>query len=136
MRLAIRSDNTLTEIKQSVTELYILRRHQFKRHVTIDADQEMACRSKNLTYTDIFIVTKPSGEPAKMDIDIGTGHLILSYLEKHLDDKSRLDKDWQSICSYEAEDSVICEAATRQSNLLKNRPSAPLPCEHLAFHTN
>ncbi|VDK72610.1 unnamed protein product, partial [Dibothriocephalus latus] len=79
-------------------------------------------------FTDVFIV-KWSEEPVQMQIDVKTGHLILSYMEERLRNRDRLDADWAAISSYESEEAVPCEAANKPENACKNRASCPVPYE-------
>jgi hypothetical protein len=60
-------------------------------------------------------------------MDITTGHVTLSYMEEHLNDKNRLAKEWDEMCSYEP-DTVKCEVGTAPQNMTKNRYSNILPC--------
>ncbi|TSK92890.1 Receptor-type tyrosine-protein phosphatase-like N [Bagarius yarrelli] len=48
-----------------------------------------------------------SEEPAQSNMDISTGHMILAYMEDHLKNKDRLKKEWEALCSYQAEPSSI-----------------------------
>ena len=36
-------------------------------------------------------------------MDISTGHLVLSYMEDHLNNTQRLEQEWVGLCAYEAE---------------------------------
>lgn len=70
-----------------------------------------------------------SEEPlSSFNIDITTGHVILSYMEQHLNDKNRLNKDWDYLSSYTAEPNKT-EAGTIADNMTKNRYSNILPCK-------
>lgn len=63
-------------------------------------------------------------------MDISTGHMILSYMEDHLKNKDRLNKEWESLCSYEADP---CSRVTGRmnQNAKKNRyPDEVLPFDH------
>ncbi|XP_039297087.1 uncharacterized protein LOC111044754 [Nilaparvata lugens] len=42
-------------------------------------------------------------EPALTNMDISTGHMVLSYMEDHLRNKDRLEQEWTALCAYEAE---------------------------------
>ncbi|CAB1317571.1 unnamed protein product [Coregonus sp. 'balchen'] len=44
-----------------------------------------------------------SEEPVHSNMDISTGHMILSYMEDHLKNKNRLEKEWEALCAYQAE---------------------------------
>ncbi len=70
-----------------------------------------------------------SEEPINgFNMDITTGHVILSYMEEHLNDKNRLAKEWEELCSYEP-DTVKSEVAAQPQNMTKNRYSNILPCK-------
>ncbi|XP_011875923.1 PREDICTED: uncharacterized protein LOC105566484 isoform X2 [Vollenhovia emeryi] len=68
-------------------------------------------------------------EPALSNMDISTGHMVLSYMEDHLKNKDRLDQEWAALCAYEAEPSST-EIAERDANIKQNRPGAALPYDH------
>ena len=42
-------------------------------------------------------------EPGVNCMDISTGHLVLSYMEDHLNNTQRLEQEWVGLCAYEAE---------------------------------
>ncbi|XP_035224335.1 receptor-type tyrosine-protein phosphatase N2-like, partial [Stegodyphus dumicola] len=68
-------------------------------------------------------------EPVTSNMDISTGHMILSYMEDHLKNKDRLNREWEALCAYEAE---LCStaAATLPVNIKKNRYTDVLPYDH------
>ncbi|XP_006874497.1 PREDICTED: receptor-type tyrosine-protein phosphatase N2-like [Chrysochloris asiatica] len=70
-----------------------------------------------------------SEEPVQSNMDISTGHMILSYMEDHLKNKNRLEKEWEALCAYQAEpnSSVV---AQREENMQKNRCLAVLTYDH------
>lgn len=96
-----------------------------------------------------------SEEPAQSNMDISTGHMILvrenyqtveqmnspgvarifenpfclaqAYMEDHLRNKDRLQKEWEALCSYQAEPSSVAVAQV-PSNMDKNRQAESLPC--------
>ncbi|KAH8413242.1 hypothetical protein KR009_009113, partial [Drosophila setifemur] len=70
-----------------------------------------------------------SEEPALTNMDISTGHMVLSYMEDHLRNKGRLQREWEALCRYEAEPSAR-EAASQPQCSGLNRPGAPLPYDH------
>ncbi|XP_065080145.1 receptor-type tyrosine-protein phosphatase-like N isoform X2 [Ochlerotatus camptorhynchus] len=70
-----------------------------------------------------------SEEPALTNMDISTGHMVLSYMEDHLRNKGRLQREWEALCRYEAEPSARDAALQTQCAPL-NRPGAPLPYDH------
>ncbi|CAF0888201.1 unnamed protein product [Adineta steineri] len=64
-----------------------------------------------------------SEEPvAPVNMDIMTGHLILSYMEDHLRNRHRLEAEWQALCTDEAnEERASCSIALSEANANKNR---------------
>ncbi|XP_035029932.1 protein tyrosine phosphatase receptor type Na isoform X1 [Hippoglossus stenolepis] len=70
-----------------------------------------------------------SEEPAQSNMDISTGHMILAYMEDHLRNKDRLQKEWEALCSYQAEPSSVA-VAQGPSNMDKNRHAESLPYDH------
>jgi len=71
-------------------------------------------------------VSSWSEEPITSTLDIFSGHAILSYMEDHLQNTTRLDTEWNALCQYQA-DGVSYDAA--MENIRKNRSSA-LPYDH------
>ncbi|ROJ66285.1 Receptor-type tyrosine-protein phosphatase-like N [Anabarilius grahami] len=70
-----------------------------------------------------------SEEPAQSNMDISTGHMILAYMEDHLKNKDRLQKEWEALCSYQAEPSSV-SIAQYESNMEKNRYPDFVPYDH------
>lgn len=70
-----------------------------------------------------------SEEPALTNMDISTGHMVLSYMEDHLRNKGRLQREWEALCRYEAEPSAR-EAALAPECADLNRSGSPLPFDH------
>ncbi|XP_047456284.1 protein tyrosine phosphatase receptor type Na [Mugil cephalus] len=70
-----------------------------------------------------------SEEPAQSNMDISTGHMILAYMEDHLRNKDRLQKEWEALCSYQAEPSSVA-VAQDPGNMDKNRHAESLPYDH------
>ncbi|KAL9929600.1 tyrosine phosphatase IA-2 isoform 1-T4 [Glossina fuscipes fuscipes] len=70
-----------------------------------------------------------SEEPTSTNMDISTGHMVLSYMEDHLRNKGRLQREWEALCRYEAEPSARDAAVQPQCSSL-NRVTAPLPYDH------
>ncbi|KAJ8350292.1 hypothetical protein SKAU_G00254220 [Synaphobranchus kaupii] len=68
-------------------------------------------------------------EPAQANMDISTGHMILAYMEDHLQNKDRLAQEWEALCSYQAEPSSTT-AAQSQGNTKKNRNPQFVPYDH------
>ncbi|KAG1960454.1 receptor-type tyrosine-protein phosphatase N2 [Pimephales promelas] len=70
-----------------------------------------------------------SEEPTQTNMDISTGHMILSYMEDHLQKKDRLDKEWEALCSYQAEPAA-CAVGQEEQNVQRNRPHGVLVYDH------
>ncbi|KAM9835991.1 LOW QUALITY PROTEIN: receptor-type tyrosine-protein phosphatase-like N [Aulostomus maculatus] len=68
-------------------------------------------------------------EPAQANMDISTGHMILAYMEDHLRNKDRLMKEWEALCSYQAEPSGVAVALS-DTNVKKNRCPDSVPYDH------
>ncbi|KAM4024432.1 receptor-type tyrosine-protein phosphatase-like N isoform 3-T3 [Anomaloglossus baeobatrachus] len=71
-------------------------------------------------------------EPVQSNMDISTGHMILSqqaYMEDHLRNRDRLAKEWQALCAYQAEPNA-CSTAKNDTNLKKNRNPDFVPYDH------
>lgn len=59
---------------------------------------------------------------------------LQAYMEDHLQNKNRLEKEWEALCAYQAEPSSSL-AAQREENLAKNRCPAVLTCMYLRVAT-
>ncbi|XP_019514641.1 PREDICTED: receptor-type tyrosine-protein phosphatase N2 isoform X3 [Hipposideros armiger] len=70
-----------------------------------------------------------SEEPAPPNMDISTGHMVLAYMEDHLKNKNRLEKEWEALCAYQAEPNSSL-VAQREENAPKNRCPAVLTYDH------
>ncbi|XP_040911140.1 receptor-type tyrosine-protein phosphatase N2-like [Toxotes jaculatrix] len=70
-----------------------------------------------------------SEEPAHSNMDISTGHMILSYMEDHLKNKDRLEKEWEALCAYQAEPNA-CTVGLKDGNAKKNRSTAIVAYDH------
>ncbi|XP_068715435.1 receptor-type tyrosine-protein phosphatase N2-like isoform X2 [Montipora foliosa] len=70
-----------------------------------------------------------SEEPVVPNMDISTGHVVLSYMEDHLKNKDRLNKEWEALKTYEAEPNST-ETGKLEKNVKKNRYSDVLPYDH------
>ncbi|XP_064185487.1 receptor-type tyrosine-protein phosphatase-like N isoform X1 [Anguilla rostrata] len=68
-------------------------------------------------------------EPAQSNMDISTGHMILAYMEDHLKNKDRLLREWEALCSYQAEPSAV-SVAQSETNIKKNRNPDFVPYDH------
>lgn len=56
--------------------------------------------------------------------------LFQAYMEDHLKNKNRLEKEWEALCAYQAEPNSSL-VAQREENLPKNRCPAVLTCTYL-----
>ena len=58
-----------------------------------------------ILYVYLYINCKSfrQEEPGVNCMDISTGHLVLSYMEDHLNNTQRLEQEWVGLCAYEAE---------------------------------
>ncbi|XP_068091954.1 receptor-type tyrosine-protein phosphatase N2 isoform X2 [Hyperolius riggenbachi] len=70
-----------------------------------------------------------SEEPVQSNMDISTGHMILSYMEDHLKNKNRLEKEWEALCAYQA-DLTSTNIALKEENVGKNRSLAVVAYDH------
>uniref|UniRef100_A0A4W6FJG6 Protein tyrosine phosphatase receptor type N2 n=1 Tax=Lates calcarifer TaxID=8187 RepID=A0A4W6FJG6_LATCA len=68
-------------------------------------------------------------EPVPSNMDISTGHMILSYMEDHLKNKNRLEREWEALCSYQAEPSA-CSVGQGEQNSKRNRSDAVVVYDH------
>ncbi|XP_053571646.1 receptor-type tyrosine-protein phosphatase N2 [Bombina bombina] len=70
-----------------------------------------------------------SEEPVQSNMDISTGHMILSYMEDHLKNKNRLEKEWEALCAYQAEPNATT-IAHKEENIPKNRSIDVVTYDH------
>ncbi|KAJ7322171.1 hypothetical protein JRQ81_018458 [Phrynocephalus forsythii] len=68
-------------------------------------------------------------EPVQSNMDISTGHMILSYMEDHLKNKNRLEKEWEALCAYQAEPNATT-IAHKEENSQKNRSQIVVAYDH------
>jgi len=68
-------------------------------------------------------------DPGVNTMDISTGHMVLNYMEDHLNNKQRLEQEWVGLCAYEAEPSAT-HVAFKVDNRKKNRYPDKLPYDH------
>ncbi|XP_041669573.1 receptor-type tyrosine-protein phosphatase N2 [Cheilinus undulatus] len=68
-------------------------------------------------------------EPVPSNMDISTGHMILSYMEDHLKNKNRLEREWEALCSYQAEPST-CSIGQGEQNSKRNRSDTVVVYDH------
>jgi len=85
-------------------------------------------RKSNVAESNRSSTSSWSEEPINnIDIDVTTGHVILAYMEDHLNEKNRILKEWEDLDSYEADQNKT-EMGTRF--MTKNRYSNILPYDH------
>lgn len=70
-----------------------------------------------------------SEEPVVPNVDISTAHVVLAYMEDHLRNKDRLNKEWEALCVYEAEPDEK-KIGKDPKNSKKNRYIDVLPYDH------
>lgn len=70
-----------------------------------------------------------SEEPVQSNMDISTGHVVLSYMEDHLKNQDRLSKEWEALCTYEP-DSTNSSVGEDPKNSSRNRFPESLPYDH------
>ncbi|XP_075068214.1 receptor-type tyrosine-protein phosphatase N2 [Mixophyes fleayi] len=70
-----------------------------------------------------------SEEPVQSNMDISTGHMILSYMEDHLKNKNRLEKEWEALCAYQADLNATL-IAMKEENSAKNRSLTTVAYDH------
>uniref|UniRef100_A0A8C6MDC0 Protein tyrosine phosphatase receptor type N2 n=1 Tax=Nothobranchius furzeri TaxID=105023 RepID=A0A8C6MDC0_NOTFU len=68
-------------------------------------------------------------EPVPSNMDISTGHMILSYMEDHLKNKNRLEREWEALCSYQAEPGA-CSVGQGEQNSKRNRSDSVVVYDH------
>lgn len=63
--------------------------------------------------------------------------LLQSYMEDHLKNKDRLEKEWEALCAYQAEPNA-CTAGMKDGNAKKNRSTAVVACkkERVSFFSS
>uniref|UniRef100_A0AAZ3RN53 Receptor-type tyrosine-protein phosphatase N2-like n=1 Tax=Oncorhynchus tshawytscha TaxID=74940 RepID=A0AAZ3RN53_ONCTS len=70
-----------------------------------------------------------SEEPVHSNMDISTGHMILFYMEDHLKNQNRLEKEWEALCGYQAEPNAST-TGLGAGNTKKNRSNAVVAYDH------
>lgn len=85
-----------------------------------ESEQSPSSRSSTSSWTE---------EPALHNMDISTGHMVLTYMEDHLQNKDRLEQEWVALCAYVAEPSEST-LALKKENSGKNRYQDILPYDH------
>jgi len=98
--------------------------HVAQRVGSVSATEQAARSPSSRSSTSSW-----SEEPVTSNMDISTGHIVLSYMEDHLKNRDRLNQEWEGLCSYEAEPNATT-VASDTSNQRKNRYSDVLPYDH------
>ncbi|XP_062850582.1 receptor-type tyrosine-protein phosphatase N2 isoform X2 [Trichomycterus rosablanca] len=96
---------------------------QFSDGAAAAAAQSPSARSSTSSWSE---------EPAQSNMDISTGHMILTYMEDHLQNQDRLEKEWEALCAYQAEPAT-CSSAQEKNNAKKNRANSALAYDHSRF---
>jgi len=105
---------------------------------TSDKPEPISATSRVASVTSEAAVHSPSSrsstsswseEPVQSNMDISTGHIVLSYMEDHLKNKDRLDEEWESLVAYEP-DLNATTAGSEASNMRKNRYTDIIPYDH------
>ncbi|XP_065666542.1 receptor-type tyrosine-protein phosphatase N2 isoform X2 [Hydra vulgaris] len=68
-------------------------------------------------------------------MDITTGHVILAYMEDHLKNDNRLNKEWEALCNYRPDDTSVTQGS-EMKNAIKNRYRDILPYDHSRVKLN
>lgn len=55
---------------------------------------------------------------------------LQSYMEDHLKNKNRLEREWEALCSYQAEPGT-CSVGQGEQNSKRNRSDAVVVCEYI-----
>ncbi|CAH8556720.1 unnamed protein product [Schistosoma haematobium] len=126
-----------------LTAIYIVQICRKKRKSKSESNEKLSCQlddsphleceklahNNNLSGSQQSSVSSWSSEPIPCSIDVPTGHIILSYMEKHLQDRNQLTDDWNSIDKYVSEENILYEESKNPKNQFRNRECAPIPYE-------
>lgn len=58
--------------------------------------------------------------------------LLQSYMEDHMKNKDRLEKEWEALCAYQAEPNAST-VGLKDGNAKKNRSAAVVACKSLSL---
>ncbi|XP_025411109.1 receptor-type tyrosine-protein phosphatase N2 isoform X2 [Sipha flava] len=119
-----------TEVSKDYQELCRARMSS-KKEETNATSQRIASLSKDPDNSPSSRSSTSSWgeEPVLSNMDISTGHMVLAYMEDHLNNKNRLDSEWAALCAYEAEPCAV-NVARKPENAKKNRYINALPYDH------
>lgn len=73
------------------------------------------------------VLMHSSGLLSKMVAEV-LSVFLQSYMEDHLKNKNRLDREWEALCSYQAEPST-CSVGQGEQNSKRNRADAVVVCK-------
>ncbi|KAF7636356.1 hypothetical protein Mgra_00004137 [Meloidogyne graminicola] len=116
-------------IGQSDDKVYaeLCRQRAEKTPHTVAVIEASGQRSKH-SSTSSFHENETFGVSTGSDIDIGTGHVLLAFLQKHLENPNEINKQWDSVKNYEAPEEIAqCRVAKRPENVGKNFDDSILP---------
>ncbi|KAJ8868434.1 hypothetical protein PR048_029950 [Dryococelus australis] len=99
--------------------------HMGQRIASLSRESE----GSNNSHSSRSSTSSWSEEPALTNMDISTGHMVLSYMEDHLKNKFRLEQEWVGLCAYEAEPCAVT-ISHKEENVKKNRYPDVLPYDH------
>ncbi|XP_062517866.1 receptor-type tyrosine-protein phosphatase-like N [Corticium candelabrum] len=103
------------------------------RFQVLDSDQLGMAKSPTeeirISKLNTEFVSPCNEEQAKGHMDVNVGHIVLSYLEEHLKNTDKIDKEWQELCIYQC-DQYSVDAALSPKNREKNRYQDVLPYDH------
>lgn len=125
----------ITRFKRSTTNDYqdLCRQRMQNQPTTRIAAGEVKKQRSSESSSSRSSTSSWTEEPVStINMDIMTGHLILSYMEDHLRDRHRLESDWQSLNLETTDDNErsTCSVALLESNEKKNRYRDCIPYDH------
>ncbi|CAB1454143.1 unnamed protein product [Pleuronectes platessa] len=98
----------------------------------ICTDERLNLRRRKLLKKQTELRRGPSGQRGIEPVSLGTdsAHVRFhSYMEDHLKNKDRLEKEWEALCAYQAEPNA-CTAGLKDGNAKKNRSAAVVAYDH------
>lgn len=81
---------------------------------------------------DTLIKTHPVSFPEANKNIVRASLLLQSYMEDHMKNKDRLEKEWEALCAYQAEPNAST-VGTKDGNAKKNRSPAVVACKSLTL---
>jgi hypothetical protein len=103
---------------------------QLCRQRALDSPQKVAVVETGKRSKTSSTSSWPGDEPAPIatDLDIGTGHVLLAFLQRHLEQPDEMAKQWESVRDYVPQEVQTLEAE-KAENAAKNIDPAVVPCE-------